>query len=79
MIGKPDWFTNRRYIGIGIRPKTWQGWVYVLIVVALVVFIRWQPFWEWTVQTRYMLTITWAVVVVLDVIHIMIILNRKKG
>jgi len=71
--------TNRRYTGIGIRPKTWQGWVYVLIVVALVVFMRWQPFWEWTVQTRDMLTITWAVVVVLDVIYIMIILNRKKG
>jgi hypothetical protein len=38
MIGRPEWFTYRVF-GWGIRPKTWQGWVYLagfLGVIALV-------------------------------------------
>ena len=78
MIGKPDWFTTRKYTGIGIRPKTWQGWVYILIILAIVLFIWWQPFWEWTPKTRNTIIITWAVIVVLDSIHIMYLLYKRK-
>ncbi|MBU1031047.1 MAG: hypothetical protein ABIC91_08095 [Nanoarchaeota archaeon] len=34
MIGKPEWFTYRIF-GWGLRPKTWQGWLYVVIIMAL--------------------------------------------
>ena len=78
MIGRPDWFANKRYTGTGIRPRTWQGWVYVLIAILLIVFIRWQPFWDWSNQTRNILTIVLAVIVVLDAIHIMYVLNKKN-
>lgn len=78
MLGRPDWFTTRRYTGLGIRPRTWQGWAYILAVLILLIFIRWQPFWDWSQQTRNILTIIWAFIVVLDVIHIMYVLNKKK-
>ena len=42
MIGRPDWF-KKKYSGIGIKPKTWQGWVYFLIAIALIAFVWWQP------------------------------------
>jgi hypothetical protein len=79
MIGRPEWFTNKRYTGTGIRPNTWQGWVYVLVAIAMVAFVRWQPYWDWSQQVRNTVTIVIAVVVVLDVIHIMYILNKNKG
>jgi hypothetical protein len=78
MIGRPDWFANKRYAGTGIRPKTWQGWVYILIAISLIVFIRWQPFWDWSNQIRNIFTIAFAVVVVLDAIHIMYLLNKNN-
>ncbi|MCX6707735.1 MAG: hypothetical protein NT001_06375 [Candidatus Woesearchaeota archaeon] len=38
MIGKPEWFTYRIF-GWGIRPKTWQGWVYAAVAALLIGFI----------------------------------------
>jgi len=38
MIGKPGWFTYR-IDGWGIMAKTWQGWVYMGIFIALVATI----------------------------------------
>jgi len=35
MLGKAAWFTRRRYSGWGLAPKTWQGWVYILIATGL--------------------------------------------
>ena len=78
MIGRPDWFTKRNF-GIGLRPKTWQGWVYILVAIALIVFLRLQPFWAWSEQTKNTLSIAWAALVVLDVIHIIYLLNKKGG
>ena len=36
MFGKPHWFKPRT-IGWGLNPITWQGWVYSLIWVAVLV------------------------------------------
>jgi len=77
MIGRPDWFTKKKF-GIGIRPKTWQGWAYLLAAIALIVFVMWQPYWDWSYQTRNTITIVLAVVVALDAIHIMYILNKNN-
>jgi hypothetical protein len=35
MIGKPEWFKYRIF-GWGISPKTWQGWIYVAVIAALI-------------------------------------------
>ncbi len=33
MIAKSGWFARRKYAGWGFWPKTWQAWVYVLVLV----------------------------------------------
>ena len=77
MIGRPYWFTKKKF-GIGIRPKTWQGWAYLLAAIALIVFVMWQPYWDWSYQTRNTIAIVLAVVSALDAIHIMYILNKNN-
>ena len=34
MFGKPHWFRPKRF-GWGLTPVTWQGWVYVLVWIAV--------------------------------------------
>jgi hypothetical protein len=33
MLGNPKWFRRRKYTGWGLTPVTWQGWVYVGILL----------------------------------------------
>lgn len=40
MIGNPKWFTFRKYGGWGITPKTWQGWAYIAILIAPLIFLK---------------------------------------
>ncbi len=35
-IGSPDWF-GHKIIGWGLRPKTWQGWLYMAILVTAII------------------------------------------
>lgn len=74
MIGKAGWFRRRKYGGWGVFPKTWQGWVYVAVIVAGLLAIQAIP-WpgEWT---GTVLMAAWAVVFCLDLIHIMVALPR---
>lgn len=37
MIGKPEWFKYRVF-GWGVAPKTWQGWIYVIVVALILGF-----------------------------------------
>ena len=34
MLGNPNWFKRRKYSGWRLTPKTWQGWVYIGILLA---------------------------------------------
>jgi hypothetical protein len=38
-ILKPEWFRRRKYSGWGLTPVTWQGWVFVIILVAPLILI----------------------------------------
>jgi hypothetical protein len=76
MIGKKEWFTTRRYTGWGLRPKTWQGWLYVLVAVIVIFFLQSQTFWDWDPQTRTLLTAGWVVLIFLDSLHIMFSLRK---
>ncbi|MBW2964139.1 hypothetical protein KY363_01650 [Candidatus Woesearchaeota archaeon] len=72
MIGKPEWFTYRIF-GWGIRPRTWQGWVYGA-VAALVIGVG-------TAVTANTAAGPWVFgiligVLVLDVLHIMMNLPK---
>lgn len=42
MFGRPEWFTYRTF-GWGIKAKTWQGWVYFGVFLALLVGPNYLP------------------------------------
>lgn len=70
MIGKPEWFTRRKYLGWGVYPKTWQGWVYIAIFILPFAIFQALPFWS--VQTRMIVTGVWLLLLIVDVIDIMV-------
>ncbi len=77
MIGKKEWFTTKRYFGWGLRPVTWQGWVYVGGYLAVLMFIVYQPFWVVDNNTGFALTVGWNVLFLADAIHIWVSLKGK--
>lgn len=72
MIGKPEWFTYRKF-GWGISPRTWQGWVYVAAVAALVGFST-----AVNLAGRAKLWIFSVIIgiIVIDIMHIMVQLPK---
>ena len=76
MIGKAEWFQRRKYGGWGISPKTWQGWIYVALVI--IPFIVFQSLPIWNDETRLYVTLVWAGFLLFDVTHIMITLSRDE-
>lgn len=33
MMAKADWFQTRKYLGWGLTPRSWQGWVFILVIL----------------------------------------------
>jgi len=76
MIGKPEWFQRRKYLGWGISPKTWQGWVYLILILVPFAVFQALPYWD--IQTRIAVTAVWLAFLLFDVTHIMITLKRDE-
>jgi hypothetical protein len=76
MIGKAEWFKQRKYSGWGIVPKTWQGYAYIAAILVPIAIFQALPYWS--AQTRAYVTIGWAVLIAIDVFHIMITLKRDE-
>ncbi len=72
MIGKPEWFTYRVF-GWGTRPKTWQGWVYIAVWLAIWAIIAVLPIPN--PIKAWILGIVIGIGV-LDTLHIMTKLNK---
>jgi hypothetical protein len=64
MIAKQEWFNRRKYTGWGLSPKTWQGWVYILGFVGIVVGLQSMPI-DATWKVR--LTLVLVVCLLIDV------------
>lgn len=75
MIGNPRWFEIRKYGGWGITPKTWQGWLYVLAMVAPILFILVAP---WSTSIRFTAGIIWILIICIDAIDIMIHIKKDE-
>jgi len=69
MFGKPSWFQRRKYGGWGIFPKTWQGWIYIAVAIAIFMIIQHLPFGD--MQTKVVAMLVVAAIIVMDLIHIM--------
>ncbi|MCL4384080.1 hypothetical protein M1116_01350 [Patescibacteria group bacterium] len=76
MIGNPDWFTIRKWGGWGLTPKTWQGWVYILVMVLPLVLVT--AIFRLSPETIKTVTLVWVSIIMLDVFDMMIHLKRDE-
>jgi hypothetical protein len=76
MLGKSDWFQKRKYGGWGITPRTWQGWVYILTFIAILLIFHLIPFWN--DFQRLIFTGIWLLILSVDIIQIMIHLKKDE-
>lgn len=76
MIGKPEWFKQRKYTGWGITPKTKEGYIYIAAMMGvLLLFLAIPPL---DTRTRIVGTIIWLLVIGIDSIDIMIRLKKDE-
>src|SRR3989344_4076107 len=75
MIGKPKWFRRRKYTGWGFTPVTWQGWVYVFIIVFPAIMLS---YFHVVSQGWIVAFVVWIVVFCLDFVDIMIHLPKDE-
>lgn len=77
MIGRKEWF-ERRTFGWGLQAATWQGWVYGLVfIVVLLLLLHLPDFWYFSAATRAPLVLIWITIIMADVLHIWISLKGK--
>ncbi|MDO8558662.1 MAG: hypothetical protein Q7S09_05815 [bacterium] len=76
MLGKPEWFKMRKYGGWGIMPRTWQGWVYILGMLAPLFIINNLPFLD--DRTQLAAFAVWAAVFAADAFDIMIRMPKDE-
>ncbi|HTB22182.1 MAG TPA: hypothetical protein VK914_05710 [bacterium] len=72
MFGRPEWFTYRTF-GWGIKAKTWQGWVYLGVFVALIVGPNFLPIGP---SLKSMITKVVLALGLIDVITIWVLLDK---
>ena len=76
MIAKASWFKIRKFGGWGVSPKTWQGWAYVGLMVAILFII--QVMFTWDAQLQLYITIGWVGFILLDLIPVMVMMNKDE-
>lgn len=76
MIAKKEWFERRKYGGWGVIPKTWQGWLFLVLVILP--FVIFQSLPHWSDKIRLYVTIIWLIYLLLEIIPIMIFLKRDE-
>ncbi len=76
VIAKPEWFGPRKYTGWGITPKTWQGWVYIAAIFLPFIIFQSLPYWG--TQTRVIVTVLWAVFLIIDTLDVMIRMKKDE-
>ena len=75
MLGKPEWFSRRKYGGWGVFPKTWQGWAYIAAFVGVLAVVQILPFGS---QTKVLITFIIAAIIAADTVHIMLTMPRDE-
>ena len=76
MIGNPKWFKRRMYSGWGITPKTWQGWMYISGIAALIFTVYLSAYFL-GLREEYLL-ITLVVLLSLIIIDVLDIARKLK-
>lgn len=68
MIAQASWFNRRKYTGWGLTPKTWEGWVYMGVLIAVLLLIQSLPL---EVNWKIGATIGVVLLVLVDVLQAM--------
>ncbi|MDD4662048.1 MAG: hypothetical protein PHG24_02080 [Candidatus Pacebacteria bacterium] len=76
MLGKSRWFKRRKYGGWGLVPKTWQGWVYILIFIVPLILL--ETFQLLDVTSRTTIEIVVLAIFILDLIEMMIMFKKDE-
>ena len=76
MIAQPQWFARRKYLGWGLYPKTWQGWVYIAVMIALLVIMSFVP--TVSAQTVQTVTLIWVGLCIVDIADVMVRMNKDE-
>jgi hypothetical protein len=76
MLAKKEWFKRRKYGWWWVSPKTWQWWVYIWIMVFWLSFF--QALWVWDDKTRLIITWVWLFILLIDMIPIMLKVDRDE-
>ncbi|MFH0979225.1 MAG: hypothetical protein V1837_08070, partial [Candidatus Woesearchaeota archaeon] len=75
MIGKPEWFTRRKYLGWGVFPKTWQGWLYIAVCLLIFAVIEFLPLSE---NARLISLFVLIAIICADMIDVMIRMKHDE-
>ncbi len=76
LIAQTNWFKRRKYGGWGLVPKTWQGWLYFIIVLSIFIIFQALPFWNNI--TRTIITIFWLSFLFVDLVPLMISVKKDE-
>lgn len=76
IIAKPEWFERRKYTGWGVNIKTWQGCVYIVGILALLIALQLIP--DLTVETRLIFTGIWMAFLLIDLGDVMWKLKKDE-
>jgi hypothetical protein len=68
MIAQTAWFNKRKYSGWGLTPKTWQGFVYILIIAGAAVLTQSLSI---DPSLKIILMGVWIVFVLIDMLQVM--------
>ena len=76
VIAKSEWFERRKYAGWGLSIKTWQGSVYIAVILS--VFIALQLIPNLSTENRLIITGFWLVFLLVDLLDMMWKLKKDE-
>ncbi|MBR9678588.1 MAG: hypothetical protein GOU97_04830 [Nanoarchaeota archaeon] len=73
MFAKPEWFKRRKYTGWGLTPATWQGWVYILFMIGVLIVFN---SFDLSQGLRLGFNAFWIFIILIDLVDVL--RNLKK-
>jgi len=68
MIANPKWFSVRKFGGWGVVPRTWQGWLYIAVMVLPFMFVK----------PNSTLFFAWLIFLLVDIGDVMIRMKKDE-
>ncbi len=79
MFGNPKWFKRRKYTGWGLTPATWQGWVYLGVLICIVIFVSLLvTLLQIKTSHQILIILSTLIIIIIDAIGIIIKMNKDE-